>query len=251
MQALIIEDELIAAERLQELIKRCDSDIEVVAILDSVIDTANYLNDHHPDLIFLDIQLSDGICFELFERLEIDIPVIFITAYDEYMQEAFKVNSIDYLLKPVRKEELEASLAKHKRLNGKASSRIQLQQLFKEYIKSRATYKCRFMVKSGRGFISLDVQEVAYICSEHKLNLLVTHVGKKYVVDYTLDQMISMLDPKNFIKVNRNYIVSHKCIVKVEPYFNNRMLVIVNPSCKNDLLVSRNYLPDFRRWMGL
>lgn len=251
MNVLIVEDEIVAANRLKIMIQEFDPEIKIAAILNSVLETANYLNDHQPDLIFLDIQLSDGICFELFEKLKLELPVVFTTAYDEYMQQAFKVNSIDYLLKPIRKGDLGASITKYKRYHNAVPDQEMLDQLFANYISEKKAYKCRFMVKSGRSFISIDVNDVAYIVAQNKLNYLVTTNGKRFAVDFTQDQLELTLDPREFLKISRNYIISNKCIQKVEPYFNNRMIVEVKPSSNEDILVSRNYQKAFKNWMEL
>lgn len=249
MKVLIVEDEIVAANRLEKLVKASDPEIVVMEVLTSVLDTVNFLAEHNPDLIFLDIQLSDGMCFEIFEKLEIETPVIFTTAYDEYMQRAFKVNSVDYLLKPVRMEELKISIQNFKKYNQPQTNTKLLNLLFTEFVKEKKVHRCRFMVKSGRGFISIDVKDIAYIIAQNKLNYIVTRIGKRYVVDYNLDQLEKILDPGEFLKINRNYIISNSCIVKVEPYFNNRMLVELMPPSREDVLVSRNYLKTFKEWM--
>ncbi|MDN5203707.1 LytTR family DNA-binding domain-containing protein [Fulvivirgaceae bacterium BMA10] len=249
MNVLIVEDEIVAASRLKKLVKACSPEIEVIEVLNTILDTSNYLLKNNPDLIFLDIQLSDGICFELFEKQEIDIPIIFTTAYDHYMQQAFKVNSVDYLLKPVRPEELKNSIEKFKKYKQPQTDTKLLNDLFAQFVKEKNAYKCRFMVRSGRGFISVDVRDIAYIIAQNKLNYIITKMGKRYVIDYTLDQLQRLLDPKEFLKINRNYIISNSSIVKIEPYFNNRMLVEVDPPANEDVLVSRNYLKNFKAWM--
>jgi len=250
MKVLIVEDEIVAANRLKKLVQACDPEVEIMATIDSVLDTVNFLNDHTPDLIFLDIQLADGICFEIFQQLQLDAPVIFTTAYDEYMQKAFKVNSIDYLLKPVREEDLKAGIEKYKRLN-KSLEMNNLRPLFEDYIKNKQAYKCRFMVKSGRSYVSIETSVIAYFIAQNKLNYLVTKEGKRFVVDFSLDQLEEMLDPRTFKKINRNYIVSFNSVEKVEPYFNNRMILSLQPAAGEDVLVSRSYLQSFKSWMDM
>jgi len=248
MKILIVEDEIVAAKRLQDLVAKCDSDIKIMAVLDSVLDTTNFLSNHTPDLILMDIQLSDGICFEIFEQANLEIPIIFTTAYDEFMQKAFKVNSIDYLLKPIRQEDLNASILKFNRYNHKPNSAV-FQQLLTDYIQDKNATKSRFMVKSGRGFISVDISEVAYFVSENRLCFLVKKDGKKFVVDQSLDQLEPLLDPKQFFKISRNFILSCQSIQRIESYFNNRMLVELDPPAKNDVLVGRAFLKNFKRWL--
>ncbi|HAP59012.1 MAG TPA: DNA-binding response regulator, partial [Cytophagales bacterium] len=216
-------------------------------VLPSVLETANYLANHQPDLIFLDIQLADGICFELFEGQAVDTPIIFTTAYDEYMQRAFKVNSVDYLLKPIREEDLRASLAKYRRYQQPQA--LPMRQLFEGWLADQPAYKCRFMVKAGRGFVSVEVGEVAYFLAENKLVYLITGEGKRYAVDYTLDQLEGMLSPKEFIKVSRNYLLSSTCVQRVDAYFNHRLLVTVSPPTKEEVIVTRSYVKAFKAWM--
>ena len=250
MNVLIVEDEIVAANRLQKLITESDPEIKVMDILESVLDTTNFLAEKRPDLIFLDIQLSDGICFEIFEQMEVDIPIIFTTAYDEFMQKAFKVNSIDYLLKPIRQEELDASILKFRKTNSYSWQKEVLKQMLSDYIHETGAYKCRFMVKSGRGFISVDIDNVAYFLSEHRLSFLITNEGKKYVLDQSLEQLEKMLDPNDFIKISRNYILSNHCIRRLDPYFNNRMIVEVDPPAKDDVLVGRAFTKNFKEWLN-
>lgn len=251
MKAIIIEDEIIAAKRLQKMVSEIDSDIEVSKVLESVLDAVNYLSENNPSLIFMDVQLADGTCFEIFEQLEIDAPIIFTTAYNDYMQKAFQVNSVDYLLKPIHPDDLEKSISKFKKYqfrNGNADN-YRVQQLLQQITGEKKLYKGRFLVKTGRCYVSLNVNEVAYIVSENKLSFLVDHSGKRYVVDYTLDRLEQLLDPLDFCKINRNYIVSHHSVTKIEPYFNNRMLLYLDPSPEHEVLVSRSYLAKFRIWV--
>jgi len=250
MNVLIVEDEIIASKRLIKLINECDPGIEILGVQDSILDTVNFLTVNTPDLIFIDIQLSDGICFEIFERMEINIPVIFTTAYDEYMVQAFKVNSIDYLLKPIRQEDINASIERFKKYNQNADQlAIRFQELLMNFIKGKKTYKGRFLIRSGRGFFSIDVENIAYFVSERKLNYIITKTGKRFVVDHTLDELIKMIDPMNFIKINRNYIISNSSIIRIEPYFNNRMILEVQPPSDQEILVSRSNLKTFKEWM--
>ena len=252
MKVLIIEDEIIAAKRLSSLLQEIDPSIIIMQTIGAVVEAVNYLQEVEVDLIFMDIQLSDGDCFEIFEQIKILTPIVFITAYDEYMQKAFKVNSIDYLLKPIDKKELANSLTqfvKYRAVNSLVDNGIQ--QFVNDILASNKSLKRRFLVHQGKGFVSIDVIEIAYIRSENKLTYMVLDDGKRYVVDYTLDKIFGMLDPLEFYKINRNYIISCKAIIKMHPYFNNRMLLVLNPATQDDVLVSRNYLPDFRKWLDM
>lgn len=252
MKAIIIEDEIVAAKRLKKLINEIDADIEIEVVLSSVVDTVNFLAENNPNLIFMDIQLADGTCFEIFEQLEINSPIIFTTAYNEYMQKAFQVNSVDYLLKPIQPVELERSISKFKKyqLNIDTVNNQHIQELLMQFNTEIKQYKSRFLVKSGKFFISLYTKDIAYIISENKLNYLIHKSGKKYVLDYTLDHLEQLLDPFYFCRISRNYIVSYDSIIKIEPYFNNRMLLYLDPDCGNDdVLVSRSHLVKFRDWV--
>lgn len=247
MRVLIVEDEIVAANRLKKMLQDYDGNIQVVEVIDNVVDSINFLSNHNPDLIFMDVQLSYGKCFELFDEIEVDTPIIFTTAYDEYTLKAFKVNSIDYLLKPVHPKELGASLDKFKKYRSMDTRAIE--QTLKSLVYSQTHYKCRFLVKSGRGFISIEVRDIAYFLSENKLTYLMTHEGKKYFVDKSLEQVEQLLNPLEFQKVNRNFIVSHKAIQKIEPYFNNRLLLQVEPPLHEHVFVNRSYLKDFKAWV--
>jgi two-component system, LytTR family, response regulator len=252
MKVIIIEDELIAAKRLSSLLLEIDGNINIQKVIGSVIDAANYLTDVKVDLIFMDIQLSDGICFEIFEQVEVNSPVVFITAYDEYMQKAFKVNSIDYLLKPIDKKELRSSIEQFKKyiVNNNVSN-LGIRELLQEFSSSKQSYKRRFLVRKGKGFVSIDVQQIAYIVSENKLTYLIAQDGKRYVVDYSLDNILALLNPTEFCKINRNYIISCNSLINMQPYFNNRMILEVVPKPAEDVLVSRSYISSFRDWMNL
>jgi len=250
MKVLIVEDEKIAAKRLTRLLHEIDREIIIENTIGSVLEVVNFLEQSRIDLIFMDIQLSDGICFEVFEQVTVDTPVIFITAYDEYMQKAFKVNSIDYLLKPIDKEELSVSIDQYNRLiANRRRAEDGLQDLIRLLNAERKSFKKRFLVRKGKGFVSIDVSRVAYFQSEHKLTYLMGDDGKRFVIDYTLDTLMDMLDPDEYCKINRNFIIGSSSIVKMEPYFNNRMLLTLEPPAIREVLVSRSHLVAFRKWM--
>ena len=205
MKVLIIEDELMAGKRLIAMLANYSKDIEVVATIDNVIDSINFLSENNPDLIFMDIQLADGLCFEIFEIINVDTPVVFITAYDEYTLQAFKVNSIDYLLKPVQEVELHRSLKKFEKYR---TQNLSVNQLIEKIQSVNKTHKIRFLIKSGKGFSSVETSDIAYFFSDQKLNSLVTFNQKKFIIDNSLDDLISKLDPRYFYKISRKIIVS-------------------------------------------
>jgi len=249
MRILIIEDETVAARRLNKMILECEPEAKILDVLDNALDATKFLSENCPELIFMDIQLADGICFEIFENVEVSSPIIFTTAYDDYMLEAFKVNSVDYLLKPIRVQELRMSMEKLKKFRYSPLKQQKLDGLLAQLIQEKKAYKCRFLVKTGRGFQSVDVNQIAYFLSENKLNFIVVESGKKYLVDQSLDQLEQILDPMEFFKINRNYILSNRCIRRMEPHFNNRMLLVIEPPPRSDVLVSRNHLSHFKDWM--
>lgn len=187
MKVLIIEDELMAGKRLIAMLANYSKDIEVVATIDNVIDSINFLSENNPDLIFMDIQLADGLCFEIFEIINVDTPVVFITAYDEYTLQAFKVNSIDYLLKPVQEVELHRSLKKFEKYR---TQNLSVNQLIEKIQSVNKTHKIRFLIKSGKGFSSVETSDIAYFFSDQKLNSLVTFNQKKFIIDNSLVRMI-------------------------------------------------------------
>ena len=210
MKVLIVEDENLAAERLKNLILQYDNSIEIVEWLDAVEETVSWLNNNEmPDLLFFDIQLADGLSFEIFDAFEITAPVIFTTAFDEYALRAFKVNSIDYILKPLDYQELKVAIDKYKSQYQQENNPIPNWNVFQETLKAIKTgndYKTRFAVKKGVHLASIPIEDIAYFFSEHKISWLKTYEGKKYAVDYTLDQLSEVLQPKNFFKLNRKYI---------------------------------------------
>jgi len=248
MKVLIIEDEMVAANQLKIMIREYQRDIEILDILDNNLDSINYLTTHKPDLIFMDIHLADGLCFEIFEQIAVDTPVIFTTAYDQYTLKAFKINSVDYLLKPIHPKDLKDSIDKFKRYQ---PPQAMLAKMIQDLAGTRAAYKCRFLVRSGHGYISIKTDDVAYVISKNKLNYLVSTDDKKYVVDHTMDQLQNLLDPREFQRINRNFIVSNQSIKRMDSYFNNRMLLQLHPACSQEVLVSRSYLKEFKEWVDL
>jgi two-component system, LytTR family, response regulator len=254
MKILIVEDEELAAERLAIMLKKYDPTLEVIATLDSVKTVVNYFRTQPmPELCFFDIQLADGLSFEIFEKVTITCPVIFTTAYDEYALKAFKVNSIDYLLKPIDREEIAHAFAKLKTLKGEAQTASpgldlgMLQQTIKLLTKQ---YKSRFMVKIGEHLTSINVTDIAYFFSEHKTTWFKHTNGKKYMLDYTLDQIEDLIDPKRFYRLNRKYLCTIDVIKDIISYSNSRLkIVLKDPPDKEDILVSREKVQEFKSWM--
>jgi len=254
MRVLVIEDEGLAAERLRELILRYDARIEIVAQLDSVADTVHWLNSNPPpDLAFFDIHLADGLSFEIFERTELRCPVIFTTAYDAYALKAFKANGIDYLLKPIDASELEGAFHRYEQLRATFSSPAlpeinALQKAMQQLL--APGYKSRFVVKNGQFLHTIPVEEITYFYHENKIVWLKKSDHKKHALDYTLEQIDEMLDPKRFFRLNRKYIASFSAIREVVVFSGSRLKVsLADPPDKEAILISRERVEAFRRWL--
>jgi two-component system, LytTR family, response regulator LytT len=253
MNVLIIEDEIVSARRLEKMLKGLIPDLRILALLESVGQSVRWFKDNPPpELIFMDIQLSDGSSFDIFSQVEITSPVIFITAYDEYALQAFKVNSIDYLLKPIDKNELAQSLEKlHRLLQFKSYvSQPEMAQLINSLREAKPNYKTRFLVKAGQTFITIFTPEIAYFFADHKVSYLVTREGKKHLIDQTLEELEDQLDPKVFFRLNRQFIAAVHAITKLHNYFNRKLKVELNPPTDIEVLVSREKSPDFKTWLN-
>jgi len=248
MNCLIIEDEKVAAERLFGLIKIYDYSIEILEIIQSIKNTVKWLNTHQaPDLIFMDIQLADGLSFEIFEQTVVKIPVIFTTAYDEYALKAFKVNSIDYLLKPIDQDELNNAINKFKENN---TTKEIPTQVFDSILHSLTKkYKNKFVLKVGEHIKVFTIEDVQCFYSMEKYTFLQNNSGRDYAIDYTLDQLEDLLDPAKFFRINRKFIVSFSAVSDIISYSNSRLKVKLNSNQSNDLLVSREKVQDFKKWL--
>jgi two-component system, LytTR family, response regulator LytT len=253
MKILIVEDEDLAVKKLQKTLTAVDESAEVVGTTDSIQSSVEWLRTHEaPDLILMDIELCDGQSFEIFNLAEVRSPVIFTTSYDEYALKAFKVNSVDYLLKPIQREELQAALTKFKSLNGQKAADNSLDVLVKELQKKLQPkdYRKRFLVKLGQKLVSIEVDEIAYFYSDGRLNFFKTNDGRKFVVDYTMDELGDMLDPENFYRISRSFYVSISSVDKIDDYFGNRLILGLKPPVDKDALVSREKVTEFKKWLG-
>jgi two-component system, LytTR family, response regulator LytT len=257
MKILIVEDEELAVKKLQKTLFAVDETAEVVAVTDSIKGTVEWLqNNAGPDLILMDIELADGQSFEIFNLMQVKTPVIFTTSYDEFALKAFKVNSIDYLLKPIQKEELQAALDKFRQVTAKdtadSKSDMNIGNLIKELQQKLQPkeYRKRFLVKQAQKLVSIDVSDIAYFYSDGRLNFFKTCDNKKYVVDYTMDELEDMLDPEKYFRTSRSFYVSVNCIDQIHDYFGNRLLLNLTPTVDKEVLVSREKVMDFKKWMG-
>ncbi|HKK80366.1 MAG TPA: LytTR family DNA-binding domain-containing protein [Phaeodactylibacter sp.] len=249
MNVLIVEDEELAAERLQQLINELQPEAKVQASLDSVEDTVRYLQ-RQPDLdlAFFDIQLADGLSFQIFKQAKVPCPVVFTTAYDQYTLQAFKVNSVDYLLKPIDREELGQSLKQFEELRSVFNGGPALERVEQALSMLQKDYKTRFVVKAGHQFLSIKTSSVLYFFSEHKMTWLRHRDGKKHQLDYSLEQLEQLLDPTQFYRVNRQHIVQIESVEQATIYSNARLKLMLSDG--KEVLVSRDRVGGFRKWMG-
>ncbi len=257
MKVLIIEDEKPAAEKLSLFLQKINPNITVLAITTSIKSSINFLetNKHTIDLIFSDIQLRDGLCFEIFKQTDCNIPIIFITAYNEYTLNAFKTNGIDYLLKPLSYDALEASLNKIERLKESFSPKsgtppINFSELTTILSASRTNYRTRFMIKIRDHIKAFDSSEIALFYAEGRDVFLVTNTNKNYIINQKLEELSAELDPEKFLRVNRTFIVNIDFIVEVIAYSNSRLKIITNPAHEKEVIVSREKVGEFKKWFG-
>ncbi|WKN41018.1 LytR/AlgR family response regulator transcription factor [Tunicatimonas pelagia] len=253
MNLLIVEDEYPAVERLQQLLGRLDEPVEVVDVLDSVETAIRWFTEHPaPDLILSDIQLSDGLSFEIYEKLVVKSPIIFTTSYDEYAIQAFKVKSIDYLLKPIKFEELEKAIAKYKQFKSEFSEEenaSKIERLLDNLQHTGRRHKKRFLVKKGEQLVPISDDEIAYFYTENELVFLFTPEGKKYVVDYTLEQLDELVDTEKFFRINRQYLVHLEAIQQIHTYFNSRLKLNLQPDPTDEVIVSKGKTKAFKQWL--
>ena len=252
MRVVIIEDEVAASKRLKTMIEKIMPGVRIDAIIDSICDAVSFLSTHEePDIIFADIHLSDGICFDIFRQVKPRCAVIFTTAYDEYAVEAFKVNAIDYLLKPLHPEELQKSIDKYHDMKTSfgVSSHQKLQNLLTLLDQGEAAFKTRFLVKSGQTMKPVLSDDIAYFIIESQLVFLTDHGGKRYLVEHTLDDLEKKLDPTRFFRINRQMIVALQSVAAIHPYFNSRLKLDLSPEPDADVLVSRMKVNEFKKWL--
>jgi DNA-binding LytR/AlgR family response regulator len=252
-KALIIEDEKPAAEHLQRLINQVDLKIDIITIISSVDEALIWFNKNPlPDLIFLDIQLSDGLSFEIFNHINITCPVIFTTAYEEYAIKAFKVNSIDYLLKPIGIEDLKYAIDQFSNVTNNfrdiynQTLRYKVDQVMKLLTKN---YKSRFMVNVGMHIKSVEVDKINVFYSLEKSTFILDNIGKNYDINYSLEQIEELIDPKQFFRISRKYIVNINAIADIVSYTSSRLKLKIVNSKDDDIFVSRSKLKEFRRWL--
>jgi len=252
MNVLIIEDEKAAAQRLHNLLKEAIPNLNLLDKIDTVRRAVEWLGiNPSPELIFMDIQLADGLSFEIFDHIEVKAPIIFTTAYNEYALKAFKVNSIDYLLKPINPDELKAALQKFEQLTKapKQSLSVDSQQVQKVLEMLSNPYKSRFLIKIGEKIKSIPVSDILYFLSKEKTTFCYCTDQKRYILDQTLDQLEKMLDPKDFFRLNRQYITRIEPIKDIISYSNSRLKILLNDCDDQDILISREKVNEFKNWL--
>lgn len=248
MNILIIEDEPQAAQRVEKLIKAIVPDAKIVGILDSVKSAVQWFTANpSSDLVIMDIQLADGISFQIFEQCQVKSPVIFTTAYDEYALKAFKVNSIDYILKPVDADELEVAIQKYRSLNAAPEKMLEsigyaVQMLTKKF-------KERFVIKVGEHLKSIEANDILFFFSLEKTTFAQTAGGRKHILDFTIDQLEGLLDPTKFFRINRKYLVNVKSIQDMISHSNSRLKLVLKTSDDPDVIVARERVQEFKDWL--
>lgn len=254
IRIVVIEDEPLAAERLIRQLEKATIDITVVAVLESVSQARKWFAQNpSPDLVLSDIQLGDGISFQIFEAHLVKCPIIFTTSYDEYAIRAFKVQSIDYLLKPIKQEELEAALEKF-RIQQQATHApwIQIQEkigaMMNQLDVPKAQFRERFVVKQADQLIPVAITEVAYFFTKNDWVCLSTHTGKQYMIDFKLEELTDLLDPKHFFRINRQFFASASAIQKAHNHLNGKLKLDLQPNPNEEVFVSRDKAQVFRTW---
>ena len=246
---LIIEDEAPAAKRLGKLLKEVEPSITILKTIESVSSAIKWFEQHpQPDLLMLDIQLADGLSFDIFKQVRIDSFVIFTTAYDEYAIKAFELNSIDYLLKPIDQSKLKKSINKFKRLHGEKTT-IDIQAVIAAMDRGRRKYKQRFSVNVGTKIKSIETSNIAYFYSMDKNTFLCTGEGRHYPVDYALDKLDKLIDPQYFFRINRQYMLNYHAIDKIHVLSKSRVTILTVPPTEEPLLVSTARTHEFRLWL--
>lgn len=250
MKAVIIEDERLAADLLKNIIKQLDEDIEIITTLQTIEDSVEWLNNNeHPDIMFVDIHLADGSSFSIFEKTEVRCPIVFATAYDEYALKAFEVNSIDYLLKPINKDDLQRALNKYKNFKGDNKD-LDYKKFVNRFLSEGNVnnYKEYFLVPERDKLIPLAAKDIAYIYIDLRLIKAVTFSGKVHYLNQNLDEIMNQLNPKKFFRANRQYIVAHESIKDVSMWFGNKISLNLVIPTEEKIIVSKARVSEFKNW---
>lgn len=252
IKVLIIEDEVAASKRLQKMISELMPEAEIANSVTSITAAVDWFKSNSlPDLVFADIHLADGSSFEIFKQVKVQCPIIFTTAYDQYALEAFRQNSIHYLLKPVKKEELNEAIERFRKMQAaKQSAAIDFEKMLSIINKPAANYKERFIIRFGEHIKTIQITDIAYFYTESKANFAVLKDGKRYPVDHNLDELEHLVDPKNFFRINRQFIISYHSISEMITYSKSRVLVKLNPPTKFETIVSTERSSSFKAWLA-
>lgn len=254
IKIILIEDELYNLRLLEGMIKKVRPAWEIIQTFESVKESVQWLKENpHPDLFFMDIQLADGLCFSIFDQVKIKSMVIFTTAYDNYAIQAFKVNSIDYLLKPFKEKDLEAAIEKfesYRKLTHEEATKQDYSEILEAIRNGEKKFRKRFLIPHGDAWFKLNVNEIAYFFTENKTTTAVTFQGQNHFVDFSLESLEEELDPERFFRANRQVIVNIDAISKIENYFAGKLKVLLHPEYSGNVIISRLKAMAFRQWAG-
>ena len=252
MKVVIIEDEHLSAQRLEVMLKKYDPAMTVLAEIPSVAEAVQWFKENEdPDLVFMDIHLEDGQSFSIFDQINLDVPVIFTTAFDEYTIKAFKVNSVDYLMKPLNYDELAKAIEKFKRLHAeKEESGTSIEQLIQSMQKREPEYRSRFLVSIGSRLMTVEIDDIQYFYSADKITFLVTKDNHRYPIDFSLDKLAPLLNPKDFYRINRQMIVKLSAIENIHVFSKGRIKLDLAPPMKEEVFVSLDKVVEFKEWLG-
>ncbi|RPD42905.1 LytR/AlgR family response regulator transcription factor [Chitinophaga barathri] len=247
MNVVIFEDEVHNAERLIQLIRQCNPDVEVLGIIESIAQGSQWLAEQHPvDLMFMDIQLSDGNCFEMFTHTKVHTPVIFTTAYDGFALQAFKLNSIDYLMKPIEQKELCNALQKFEQFRPAPNYQVDITRIAEEFLRRDHT---RFIGRINNQLIYVKAKDIAYLQFSKGVTWATTFAQQRMPLDYSLDQIEKLLDKHVFFRINRQFIIHIDAIKKIMAYYNSRLILQLEPAAAEDVIISRERVNDFKTWL--
>ena len=249
MRILICEDEAPARKRIEKLVLNSKPNANIINIVDTGKKAKEILDKEDVDLVFLDIELADGPCFETLHDTEIKAPIIFTTAYDEYALKAFEMNSIDYLVKPISQKKMDNAFQKMDMLTESLIENNSV--VISREMLSEKKYKDRFLVKLGRRLIPVNSSEIAYFQAEEKMVFLVLKTGKRYIINFALSELEHLMNPKEFFRLNRQFVTNHSSITELEPYFKGQVVVKLDPPISSDIVISRGQTPLLKEWLGV
>jgi DNA-binding LytR/AlgR family response regulator len=250
MKALLIEDEPYAVQQLKSLLAESAPDVNLIAVLDSIVSSVEWFAAHSPpDLVFMDVHLADGSCFEIFNHININAPVVFITAYDQYALEAFRVNGLDYLLKPLKKKDLERSLERFYEIKSKNLIHLDYDRIAREIFQKTGQYQKRLLIRYGQKITIINISDVAYFFAESKDTLICTFDKRQYPADQNLEQLQNILSPEEFFRVNRKFLINSKAITSMTSYSRSRIKLHLDPPFTEDVIVSTERTPGFKTWL--